>query len=415
MTDALAAADRDSAGRIPLTGGEVPTRFRIWRAGANPGDYGDCNVTPRALAAILAEQKARGTAIAIDIQHATNAKVNPAYDPANPPPIAGHAMLASENGDLWADPVRWTDCGRPFAAPGAVCCGKHQIETGQRPYVSPDWRLDKRTKEPVSLVRLSLVAEPGTYHVSMLAAADRGRNPMNDLDCLKALLAAAMSCAGSQDPDISAMGATVAGQVSDLGAAKNLDLSGAGDPAPPSQPIPAAGAAGCDPKVAARPPAPASVAAPSVTLSDVESVVASALSKQSASMRSIVAEDAERRDLIERNKATLGAMAPILAGKPLAEVKSFVAAATANASKTSPGTEPAPRGAPVPSGTLTTLSAEDRATVTSVARRMGVDPAKVEASIAKGENGSRGVSLVGLYAKKTEANRAGPRRPMVTQ
>lgn len=332
-------------GLIPLGGpGAAPDRFRIWHAGNNPGDYGDNNVTARAVDAIMAEHAKRGVALAIDIQHATNPRENPKYDPANPPPIAGHAALkvvASADGpELWADPVRWTDCGRPFAVPSpGVCCGKHQIETGQRPYISPDWFLDPATREPRSLDKLSLVAEPGTFKVNMLAARAR-RSDMNDTDILKALLAAGMGAAASQDPDIQALGALVAGQSNDLATSKGLDLAGADAAEPPASqaapmaPAPAAAAAdACDPKI--------------------EKMVAAALAKHGvgvaaskplteASVRSILAEDRERSALLDANKDTLGGLVGVLASKPLAEVKVFIAAAASK--KTPTGDAVAPRG-----------------------------------------------------------------------
>lgn len=397
---------------IPLGGpGSAPSRFRIWRAGSNPGDYGDCNVTPGAIATVLAEQNQRGTAVAIDIQHATNLAKNPAYDPANPPPIGGHALLCEVDGELWADPVRWTDCGREFAAPGVVCCGKHQIETGQRPYISPDWLLHKETREPVSLNRLSLVAEPGTYHVNMLAERARRTTDMNDLDLLKALLAAAMGAAGSQDPDVQACGASVAGMVSDLATAKGMDLSAAAAEPPasvPSAALPAAAGA-CDPtkpataaaaKVA---PAPVQAAAPGVTAADVERLVAGALEKQGTNVRAAVAEDSERRALIAANAGALGNLAPILASKPLAEVKSMIAAVVANAAKAAPaaGADTAPRGAVVAAGAP---AGEDKRVIADVSRRMGVPADKVEAAIAAGDTG--GTSLVELYQKRQATSRA---------
>lgn len=327
-----------------------PTRFRIWRAGNNPGDFGDNVLTASAAAAVVAEYKRRGHALAIDYQHATNVRENPDYDPAAPPPMAGYAEIrvvqTGAGVELWADPVRWSDCQRPHAAPGAVCCGKHQIVTGQRAYISPDWNLDPGTREPLSINRLSLVAEPGTYGINMLAAragASQRTTPMNDTEILKALLAAAMGAAASQDADVQAFGALVAQQSAELASAKGLALDAA-SPGPES--TPAAGEA--DPKK--EEPAPMAAAA------DIEKAVASAVAKALAKftpsaptsavasrddVRAMVNEDGERRALIEANKGALGAMAPLLASKPLAEVKAFVAAV---ASKSAGLANEAPRG-----------------------------------------------------------------------
>jgi hypothetical protein len=339
-------------GIIPLTAAPAPpTRFRIWHAGNNPGDYGDNVLTAAAAARVLAEYQKRGHALAIDVQHATNPESNPGYDPADPPPMAGYAEIrvvrTAAGAEVWATDVRWSDCGRPHPEAGKVCCGKHQIASGQRRYISPDWNLDPETREPISINRLSLVAEPGTYGINMLAAragAASRSSPMNDTEILKALLAAAMGAASSQDADIQAFGAIVSQQAADLAAAKGLSL----DAAPASDATPVAAA---DPKVPAADPNVA--AAP---MAGIEEAVAAAVKKlgltagakgvTSADVRAIVAEDAERRALIEANKDKLGAVAHLLASKPLTEVKAFVAAV---ASKSTSKDEPV-RGAPVGGG-----------------------------------------------------------------
>src|SRR5262245_36483810 len=127
------ASIRLTASAGPLV---APDRFRIWRAGANPGDYGELNFTPRAAESVMADYLRRGNALVMDIEHALNPAINPKLDPERPPPTAGYLALELVSGELWGVP-RWSDCGRPAPVPGEVCCGKHQIESGQRCYVSP--------------------------------------------------------------------------------------------------------------------------------------------------------------------------------------------------------------------------------------------------------------------------------------
>lgn len=316
---------------------KAPTRFRLWKPGNNPGDYGDNVVTAASIERVLADFGTRGQALAIDIQHATNAKENPKLDLSKPPVMGGYAELkavkTAAGTELWADPVRWSDCQRPHAAPGAVCCGKHQIESGQRRYASPDWYLDPDTREPIKINRISLVAEAGTYGINMLAGRASQEKPiMNDTEILKALLAASMGAAGSMDPDIQALGQLLAPQVSDLATAKGIDLSAeatpaneaaGGDVAKPEEKIVAAAdveqmveKAVAKAVAAALPKAPASAA----------SVVAGKRSASLDDVSRLVAESDEKRALIEANKDKLGALVPLIASKTLAEVKGFVAA-----------------------------------------------------------------------------------------
>ncbi len=78
----------------------APSRFRIWAAGNNPGDYGDNLFNDAAAARVMAEFERRGVAGAIDIEHATNPKAQ-TYSPAKAPipvpatPIRCTCMRAS--------------------------------------------------------------------------------------------------------------------------------------------------------------------------------------------------------------------------------------------------------------------------------------------------------------------------------
>ncbi|MFO0588829.1 MAG: phage protease [Polyangiaceae bacterium] len=359
---------------IPLGGKlQAPVRFRIWSPGNNPGDYGDCLVNDAAIQRVMDRFNERGVALAIDYQHATNPKENPDLDPANPPPMAGYAVLkvvASPSGaELWVDPCRWSDCGRPNAVPGMVCCGRHQIESGQRNYVSPDWMIDPKTREPISIERLSLVAEPGTYGVNLLASR-ASANPsdrkltMDDISILKALLAAAMGCAQCADSDCQAIGVDIAKQVSDFASSKGLDLTSS---APPSEATPVQAAA-CAPEEDKK---NMTASKPVLTYEDVEKLVTervnAALAQNvtagkaiSTEVRTVLSEESEKRALLEANKDVLGGMLPLLATKSLGEVKSFVAAANVTASKKDPKDGEAPRGPAIEEDLCQPVSIVDR-------------------------------------------------------
>lgn len=160
---------------------------------------------------------------------------------------------------------------------------------------------------------------------------------MDDMQILKALLAAAAGAASSANPDIQALSAAVSQSVGDLAAKMGLDLAAAPAPAPESTPAPEA-VAGADMDA------------------KIEKAVASAVSKAMAgkvpvtaskgldlaTVQAVAREESERARLLEANKEALGDMLPLLASKPLAEVKSFVAAVASKASKGDGGE--APRG-----------------------------------------------------------------------
>jgi len=328
---------------------KAPLRFRIWHSGNNPGDPGDNHVTPAACARLQSAYERRGAALAIDFDHATNEQKQPDPLRRGKEPLAGYAEMQVKNGEVWLDPIRWSDCGRLYAVPGVLCCGKHAIETGQRGYVSPDWILDPDTREPIEILRIGLVREPGTYGIPMLAerAQASRSNTVDDIAILKALLAAASAASAAQDPDLQQLGQTVGSACTDLAQAKGMDLSAApaSSPAPSAPPAAAAAAPAADPEKQA---AASAIAArlrsmPSrpvgLTAADVEQVVTSRM-----------AEERERAEILTSNKDVLAGFETLLTGKPLAEVKSFVATACAARDKriAQETAAAAPRGAEIP-------------------------------------------------------------------
>jgi hypothetical protein len=218
----------------------APERFRIWRAGGNPGDYGELFYTPRANASVMGVYMQRGNALCMDIQHAMNPEINPKLDPADPPPTAGYLALESvstaDGPELWGVP-RWSDCGRDAPVPGKVCCGKHQIESGQRCYVSPDWQIDTDTREPLILNRVSLVAEPGTWGVNLLASragAAQGKTQVDEKQIRAAYALASMQAAAAEGP-LKDTAAAYVEQLKSAAAAMGVDLEKEPEAAPESK------------------------------------------------------------------------------------------------------------------------------------------------------------------------------------
>lgn len=219
------------AGLVP------PARFRLWRAGANPGDYGNVNFTPVAAASVMGEYTRRGNALAMDIEHALNRTVNPTLSPNDPPPTAGYTALelvdTPDGPELWLLP-RWSDCGRDAPVPDEVCCARHQIQSGQRCYVSPDWDQDTNTGEPIRLNRVSLVAEPATWGINLLASrasATRG-TAVNEEQIRAAYALASMQAAAAEGP-LKESASAYAEQLKGAAAAMGVDLEA--EPAPKSE------------------------------------------------------------------------------------------------------------------------------------------------------------------------------------
>lgn len=147
---------------------------------------------------------------------------------------------------------------------------------------------------------------------------------MNDMEILKALLAAAAGAASSADPDVQALGAAVSQSVGDLAAKLGVDLSA---PAPASAPSPAAAGADMDAKIEK------AVASAVIKAMAGKLPVTASKGLDLAAVQAVAREESERARLLDANKEALGDMLPLLASKPLAEVKSFVAAVASKASK----------------------------------------------------------------------------------
>ena len=347
--------------------GKAPERFRIWRAGANVGDYGACNFTPAAAAAVMADFTARGNAGAIDVEHATNPKANPSYDPASPPPGGGYYVLdlvdSDDGPELWAS-VRWSDY--------VVA----QIESGQRCYVSPDWLMSTDTREPSKLNKLSLVQEPGTFGINMLASRASAEKTHMDLDTLKALIAAAQKMADSaENADLKAVGTDLVKQLTDMASKLGLDLTEAAPASEPAPVAPAAAAAEPDAK-----PVPA-VAGKALTIADVQK----AIHEERAKSELITAAVAGRQGMTP-------ALASILAGKSLAECRAFVGALPMAAAATVKVTLPAlnaTAAAAAPSEPETTR--DEAHDIEKMRKQLGVSVERVTASKAAAQAGTLGV------------------------
>ncbi|KYG11418.1 hypothetical protein BE21_57550 [Sorangium cellulosum] len=368
-----------AAGGLEIPNGPIkaPERFRLWKAGSNPGDYGDSILTDAAADRVIAEYLRRGNPIAIDIEHNTNPQRNPDYDPANPPRTGGYLALEKvqtpDGPEIWCSSVRWSDYAR------------QQIESGERCCISPDWDIDPETREPLRLHKVSLVLEPGTWGIGLLASkAARPTEKRMDLDQLKNGIATATTLAeSSEDPEIKAAAQAFAEKLSGLAASLGLDLSA---PAPDSA-APAAAAADEETKPA---PAVAAVASKGgVTLADVQRVI-----REESAKANLIASAANRPGMT-------AALKTLLAGKPLAEVKAIVSAlpvpsvtpaAPENVTASKPGVPPAPVAQPQ----APALDPVDAYRVELMDKQFGpvVTPERVAASKEAAAKGTLGVISV---------------------
>lgn len=275
------------AGLVP------PARFRLWKAGPNPGDYGNVNFTPAAAASVMGEYQRRGNALVMDIEHALNRTVNPTLSPNDPPPTAGYTALelvdTPDGPELWLLP-RWSDCGRDAPVPDEVCCAKHQIQSGQRCYVSPDWDQDTETGEPIRLNRVSLVAEPATWGINLLASragAAQGKTQVDEKQIRAAYALASMQAAAAEGP-LKETATAYAEQLKGAAAAMGVDLEKEPEAAPESE-----RAEGQAKKAAAESAQPSEPAKPEAT-----AAVTASKPVTMAEVRREMAEQTERQTLL---------------------------------------------------------------------------------------------------------------------
>jgi hypothetical protein len=272
----------------------------------------------------MGDAQRRGVSKIIDIEHGLNPTANPKYDPNHPPITGGYFDLelggSPDAPELWIKP-RWSDCGREAPVPGMVCCATHQITSGQREYLSPDWDLDPETREPIRLNRVSLVGEPGTYGISMLASAtiSRGKT-MNEIDKLRAAYAGNMALAGSSDESIKAAALAMCESLKAAASALGIDLEKAPEEAAPASEAPVAKKASEDapPAEPAKVVPAAGAAEPPADPSKEKPLTASALNR-------ILAERDERTAMMADPRVSKE-MANVIASADLSTARNIVKA-----------------------------------------------------------------------------------------
>lgn len=140
--------------------GQLPTEFRLFKAGWNPTEKGAFLFDAVAAKAVMAAYAKWGVDLAIDLEHQM-------LDVAGADPDSrdarGWFQLELRRGDLWAVRVRWTSDGA------------QRLRSKRQRYVSPAFEIDTETKRITKVVNCALTALPATHKTpALIAASMRG-------------------------------------------------------------------------------------------------------------------------------------------------------------------------------------------------------------------------------------------------
>lgn len=200
---------------------EPPREMQLWNRGENPTDYGVHLWTDRSVREVGGVYAERGNPLPIDVEHASargdDGKPMVVLEDGKPPVTGGYAQLEIRAGAPWLV-FDWSD----YAA--------SQIRSGERRFLSPEYDVDRNTKEIVGLQRVSLVADPGTHHARMLATANRKVTNMDPI-----LLAALTAALSNEDPAaaIASVNALLSAVAKATGGDGPADESTSGEPSAP--------------------------------------------------------------------------------------------------------------------------------------------------------------------------------------
>lgn len=169
------------ASRVLLSAleGELPTEFRLFRAGENPTSKGVFLFDAQAAARVMAAYRQAGTDVMIDLEHLS------LDDPASTPrtdtsDARGWCALEVRNGELWAANVRWTPDGA------------ERLSKKTQRYVSPAFLTDEGGRI-LEVINVALVAMPATHSAQALVAASALRRAKDKRLIALAILAAALA------------------------------------------------------------------------------------------------------------------------------------------------------------------------------------------------------------------------------
>lgn len=140
-------------------GDELPTCFRLFRAGVNHSSKGDSVFDEVSARSVMGVYQVEGTDIMVDLDHdSLNERARIAR--SNAAEAVGWFQLALRGGELWAENVRWN------------ACGADQLRGKKRRYTSPAFLTDDSGRV-IRLVNVALTGMPATYGALPLVAASR--------------------------------------------------------------------------------------------------------------------------------------------------------------------------------------------------------------------------------------------------
>jgi phage I-like protein len=141
---------------------EVPTEFRIFKAGENPSEKGLFIFDEKSALSVMEEYAAHNKPMLFDYNHGTTlgAEATPEQSLA-----AGQFVPEVRNGELWAKDIKWTDRARSFLA-----AGEYRL-------FSPYFTHDKEGRVE-RLINVALTNLPALDGIPALVAANA--NPDNE-------------------------------------------------------------------------------------------------------------------------------------------------------------------------------------------------------------------------------------------
>lgn len=225
---------RDNARLAVLlaVGDELPTEFRIFRAGKNETTKGAFVFDDVAAKSVMSDYEKHGADVMLDLEHMSLDDAARNWDPD----ARGWCQLELRDGELWAVNVRWTPDGEA------------RLRERRQRYISPAFAVDHRTKRITSVLNIAICAMPATHNLEPLIAASERTVTMklspNDLKLAASLAAVISQLAAAESPELKTLGTQIDAELD------KMMMGGApsGDPAAPPASSPEAEAA----KVAAK-------------------------------------------------------------------------------------------------------------------------------------------------------------------
>lgn len=156
---------------------QLPTEFRLFKAGWNVTENGKYLFDDQAAAEVMANYRAHQVDRMIDLEHLSVDETAPNYDPD----ARGWCRLELRNGELWAVGVTWNEDGAA------------RLRSKRQRYVSPAFEYDTATRRVASILNIALTALPATHGTRELVAASvrksaTGVNRMMDAKLVKEAL-----------------------------------------------------------------------------------------------------------------------------------------------------------------------------------------------------------------------------------